>query len=324
MVERRLENRIVRDEFLRRAVADLIVGPWDLFIAYYRIPDLLSHSLWKYHDPEAFEHPPTEEELQWFGESVKQSYRFVDEALGELMAGLDGEANLVVVSDHGFGRAAAHKMEDENAPVKYLSGDHRPDGIILASGPDIQPGQIEGLTIMEIAPTLVALMGLPVSGELPGQVATGLLRPDFFEDQALATVADYSYVEMPHRESRPDTAAQEDEMNTLKGLGYVGEGVAFDADSVAGEFDFWGSDERLVAGHIASEVVYHLIQGNVDLAQDAVALMQERRPDSLWRVMALSQQKFDILMERLPEGAMDPAPFHTFFESYTAPVAETE
>lgn len=324
VVERRLENRIIRDEFLRRAVADLVGEPWDLFIAYYRIPDLLSHSLWKYYDPEVFENPPTDEEMSWFGDSVRQSYRFVDEALGELLAELDNEANVVVVSDHGFGRAAAHKMEDENARVKYLSGDHRPDGIILAAGPDIQPGRVEGLTIMEIAPTLAALMRLPVAGDLPGEVATELLRPGFFEDQPMATVPDYAEVELPHREMTPDHAAQEDEMNTLRGLGYVGEGVAFDAGSQAGEYDFWAADERLVAGHIASEIVYHLIQGNVDLAQDALALAQARRPDVVWRVIAVSRHKIDSLMEQLPPGTLDAEPFVTFYDWYAAENPELE
>lgn len=321
---RGLAGRIVRDEFLRRAVGDLTAEPSDLFIAYYRLPDLLSHLLWKYYDPQAYENPPSSEEMEWFGESVKQSYRFVDEALGELMAAWDGEANIIIVSDHGFGRAAAHKMEDENARVKHLTGDHRPDGILLATGPDIEPGQIEGLTIMEIAPTLAALLGVPVAGELPGEVATGLLREDFLAEHPITSVADYSHVAMPLREIRLDRAVQEDEMNTLKGLGYVGEDVEFDVASRAGEYDFWAAEERLVAAHVSSEIFYYLLRGESALADAALDELLEHRPDAARRALIFTEHRFEGLMEGLPAGALDREPFESFFTAHPRSMLVTD
>ncbi|HKJ16037.1 MAG TPA: alkaline phosphatase family protein [Xanthomonadales bacterium] len=319
VVERSLDRRIIRDEFLRRATEDLSKQPTDLFITYYRIPDIVSHSLWKYYDPDVYENPPTAEELAWFGESVKQTYRFVDRALGELLEAWDGQANMVIVSDHGFGRASARKMNSEFKRVEFLTGDHRPDGVIMAHGPDIQPGQIEGLTIMEIAPTMAALLGLPVAGNLPGQIATNLIRPEFFESQPLKSVADYSDVVLPNREIVLDQVVQEDEMNTLKGLGYVGEGVEFDVSSVAEGYDFWGARDRLVASHMSSEIVYFLLQHSDHLAQESFDLLKVNRPDLELRTLAVTEQKFDLLAQRLPPGAMDPVPFEAFFEANPRP-----
>jgi len=316
VVGRDLAGRIVRDEFLRRAVHTLTDEPSDLFIAYYRIPDLVSHLLWKYYDPQAYESPPSKEEMEWFGESVRQSYRFVDQALGGLIKGWDGEANIIIVSDHGFGRAAAHKMEAGNEQVKHLTGDHRPDGIILATGPDIEPGQIEGLTIMEIAPTLAALMELPVAGELPGNVATGLLREGFLTDHPIQSVADYSFVAMPHGEVTLNHAGQEDEMNTLKGLGYVGEGVEFDVTSTAGEYDFWAADEPLVAAHMSSEIFYYLLRGETDLADEALDLLLQHRPDAAWRALVFTEHRFASLREGLPQGILDASTFESFFKAH--------
>lgn len=324
VVERSLQHRIVRDEFLRRATEDLAKQPADLFITYYRIPDILSHSLWKYYDPAAYpEDPPSAEELAWFGESVRQSYRFVDRALGELLDAWGGKANMIIVSDHGFGRATEEQMTRENRRVKYLTGNHQPDGIIMAHGPDIQPGQIEGLTVMEIAPTMMALLGLPVAGNLPGQIATELIRPGFFDEQPLQSVADYSGVTLPNREIVLDHDVQEDEMNTLKGLGYVGEGVEFDVSSVAGEYDFWGARDRLVAGHISSEIVYYLVKGSASLAQESFDLLKANRPDLELHVLAVSEKKFTMLMDRLPRGAMDAGPFEAFFETNPRSEART-
>lgn len=312
VLERRLEWRVVWDEFIRRAVRDLVDEPSDLFIAYYRIPDFMSHSLWKYYDPSVFEDKPGEEAMDLLGNAVRESYRFVDRALGDLLDAWGGEANILIVSDHGFGRAAAHKMNDPDAAVEYLSGDHRPNGILLATGPDIQPGQIEGLTTMEIAPTLAALLGVPVAGDLPGEVALDLLSPDYFADRPLQTVANYSHVTMPNRDFVLDSEVQQAEMEALKGLGYVGEGVDFDAAAAGGDYDFWAADERLIAGHIAGEIAYHLVRGNENLAEASFDLLRERRPEAAGRALNSMRHQLDRLEERLPPGALDPGPFERF------------
>lgn len=316
--ERNLEWRIIKDEFLRLATRDLAQEPSDLFITYYRLPDMLSHSLWKFYDPGAYENPPTDLEMELFGNSVKESYRFVDRALGELLAAWEGKANMVIVSDHGFGRAASSKMEDEDARVQYLTGDHRPDGIIMAYGPDIQPGQIEGLTIMEIAPTMAALLGIPVAGDLPGQVAMDLIRPAFFERKPLTSVADYSGVEMINQAFELDHDVQEEEMNTLRGLGYVGEGVEFDVGSVAGEYNFWEADDHLVTNHVSSEVFYYLLQGDAAAAEDTFTMLINRRPDLEYDAFFYIRSKFLILMDHLPEGTLVTEPFQAFFDKHGA------
>ncbi len=319
VVDRSLDRRIMRDEFLRRATEDLARQPTDLFITYYRIPDILSHSLWMYYDPGAYENPPTPQQMAWFGDSVRQSYRFVDRALGELLEAWGGKANMIIVSDHGFGRASSEKMASPDERTQFLTGDHRPDGIIMAHGPDIQPGRIEGLTIMEVAPTMAALLGVPVAGNLPGQIATNLITPGFFKRNPLKSVADYSEVELPNREISLDRDVQEDEMNTLKGLGYVGEGVEFDVASLSGEYDFWAANNRLISSHISSEIFYYLTQGDRELAQETFDELKLRRSDLVRRTLSIARTKFDILMDRLPAGAMDPAPFEAFFEANPRP-----
>jgi hypothetical protein len=228
-----------------------------------------------------------------------------------------GKANIIIVSDHGFRRATEEKMENPKSGIDYLSGDHRPNGILLATGPDIQPGEIEGITIMEIAPTLAALMGLPIAGDLPGNIAVDLLRPDAFKDRPLQSVSDYSHVPMPHLGMKPNEAVQEEEMEALRGLGYVGEGVTFDSESAAGEYDFWTTDADLLSGHIGGEIIYYLSQGDTDLAEEAYAEILEHRPDAAARAIRFSQAHFKRLMEGLPEGALDPAPFEAFFEAHS-------
>lgn len=314
VVERNLEYRIIMDEFVRLAVGDLVDRPTDLFIAYYRVPDFMSHSLWKYYDPEAFDPPPSENEMKLFGESVKQSYRFVDQALGELLDSWDGKANIIVVSDHGFGPAAVEKMKDPDAPFESLNGDHRPNGILLATGPAIEPGEIEGLTVMEMAPTLAYLAGMPVAGDMPGSVATGLFRETYLVNHPIQSVRDYSRVAVDRIESSLDEAGQAKEMDALRGLGYVGGDVEFGLGEAEVEYDFWEAAERLVAGHIAGEILYYLIQDDFASADSVLRTLSEKRPDAARTSLFNAMHTLLRLDSRLPEGTLDSGPIMEFLQ----------
>ncbi len=51
-----------------------------------------------------------------------------------------------------------------------LSGNHAPEGVFLAAGPDIQPGAIYGASLLDVAPTVLHPLGLPLPEDLEGRV----------------------------------------------------------------------------------------------------------------------------------------------------------
>jgi len=51
-----------------------------------------------------------------------------------------------------------------------LTGNHAPAGVILAAGPEIAPGSIDGAQLIDMAPTLLHLLGLPIPAEMDGRV----------------------------------------------------------------------------------------------------------------------------------------------------------
>jgi predicted AlkP superfamily phosphohydrolase/phosphomutase len=52
-----------------------------------------------------------------------------------------------------------------------LSGTHRPDGIVLINGPSVRPGfQIDGANILDLAPTILSVLDLPLPRDLDGTV----------------------------------------------------------------------------------------------------------------------------------------------------------
>lgn len=62
-------------------------------------------------------------------------------------------------------------------PSGWASGNHEPDGIFLAWGPDIAPGTHEHTSINDIAPTVLALAGVPIPDDVDGAVLREILRP---------------------------------------------------------------------------------------------------------------------------------------------------
>lgn len=315
IAEGNLDRRIIADEFLHRAALELKGRPANLFIAYYRLTDFMGHVLWAYYDAADAQTPPDPELTARFGEALKESYRVADEYVGNLLSAWEDRANVLIVSDHGFGAARGNKPAEQRR-IKHLTGDHRPNGILLAIGPDIEPGEIKGLTIMEIAPTIATLMGLPVSDELPGAVATDLIRPEFLIEHPISTVATWRDVRVERGDSAMDEESRREQMKSLQGLGYVGAGVELSDASTVGGFDFWAVGDSALVGNLHAEIVYHLYRDDLSSAGNVMQLLQEQRPDLIASVVFQVRNKFRGLKEQLPEGYLNPRPFRQFLRRW--------
>lgn len=68
-----------------------------------------------------------------------------------------------------------HKMI---SPAFGPTGDHRLDGVLVASGPAFRAGAApQGATLLDIAPTVLHLLGVPVPADMDGRVLDELLEP---------------------------------------------------------------------------------------------------------------------------------------------------
>lgn len=123
------EEAQVRDRVIARAAVDLAGESLDLLLVYFRSTDTVSHTAWKCFEPEAFpEAGPAE--LAACRDRVPQVYEAVDEAIGRMLAAAPADADVVVLSDHGFHAARKEEVKvflDMDAVLErlgYLA--HRP------------------------------------------------------------------------------------------------------------------------------------------------------------------------------------------------------
>ncbi len=118
-----------------------------------------------------------------------------------------------------FGHAdfGSHRLVE---PIFGLSGHHRPQGVVILWGEKVKRGEtIEGARIIDLAPTILYLMGVPIPLDMDGQVLTEALDPGFVS-QNPPLFSDLG----SDRESGPDVYSPQEEEEVrerLKGFGYV-------------------------------------------------------------------------------------------------------
>ena len=148
-----------------RRLKDL--GAFDLFFFYLRGPDMISHGFYHYHaaDPATWRSDPAE--LAAFRGIVEHYYEWVDDAAGEVLSWFPADHPTVVVSDHGF----YGPREEGKGTVE-----HSEWGLFMVRSPLYAAGGTFGhLKLLDICPTMLALLDLPPARDMPGVVlAEGL------------------------------------------------------------------------------------------------------------------------------------------------------
>jgi hypothetical protein len=99
------------------------------------------------------------------------------------------------------------------------TGKHDLAGVLVLSGPGVRTGvRLQGASVLDVAPTLLALAGEPVPEGLDGRVLAEALEPDWLAEQPLRTQPAW-----PARPAAGDASrAPEPEIeDQLRALGYV-------------------------------------------------------------------------------------------------------
>jgi predicted AlkP superfamily phosphohydrolase/phosphomutase len=105
--------------------------------------------------------------------------------------------------------------------IDRLSGTHgrKTPGIFIAAGPDIDPNaKPEGLRVIDVPPTVLYAIGLPVAEDFAGHARTELFTTAFRKVHALKTIPTWGA--RPEGENRA-SAVDEELVDQLRMLGYI-------------------------------------------------------------------------------------------------------
>lgn len=278
IVSKRVDWAILRDENVRRTSLKLLAQEVDLFMTYFRVVDHASHAAWIYYDDSNFEHEADPFERDLLGELIPETYRYVDEYLGEVVEMIGPDVNVILVSDHGFGSATPPYAITDERLRELLSGSHRHNGIFLAAGPDIEPGDFESVNTMELLPLLLALSGLPLSEELPGSVPEEVVREGFLARHPLRWTAAYDIEKTVVDVAASNQEVDEERLEQLKALGYIGSSTRPGGRNGEDELDFWSIERRLRREALEGELLFHLMRGDTKAMTELMAVVRERDP----------------------------------------------
>jgi predicted AlkP superfamily phosphohydrolase/phosphomutase len=103
----------------------------------------------------------------------------------------------------------------------WKPGNHRIDGIVIGKGGPFQRGKkIHGAGIMDVAPTLLTLLGIPAARDMDGRCLDRAFDSDFREIMVRGVVLTYE-VEGEEDDERTPSTADEEILRKLKSLGYI-------------------------------------------------------------------------------------------------------
>ena len=160
-----------------------------------RLPglDAVGHYFLRYANPSEFGDVSSDEQRQ-YGRVLGDYYGFIDGVVGQALQSMGKNDVLLVVS--GFGMeplTPGKRMLERLVGNDRLSGSHErsPDGFLLAYGTAVAPGRPPRASILDLTPTILYYLGLPVGRDMDGFARTDLFKPEFTADQPITFIPSY-------------------------------------------------------------------------------------------------------------------------------------
>ncbi|MCP4678850.1 MAG: hypothetical protein GY854_25855 [Deltaproteobacteria bacterium] len=210
-------------------------GQPDLMGVYLVAADPISHTFWHYFEPNRFRGVDSKKAAR-LGELIPGIYKHNDIYIEKLLNNVDLSRTVVlIVSDHGM-KASGKLPVDVNAGTFEelqkeavslgritvgQTGVHHEDGVFIVCGPSIKKGFKGQAGVLDIAPTILTLMGLPVSKKMEGRVLEEIIEPRFLAKhptRKIDSIEKYYF----RRPIRVDQRREDKELvDQLRALGYV-------------------------------------------------------------------------------------------------------
>lgn len=217
--------------------------PWDFTAIYYNAIDIISHYFMPFHPPRM--NGVDEKQFEIYKNVVTGVYRFHDMMLDRLLQLAGPDTTVIILSDHGF--HSDHLRPAAGSPAfDDPTAWHRSHGIFCMKGPGVlKDERIYGTSLLDIAPTILTLFGLPVGEDMDGKAVVqafetppkveriaswekvageaGMHPPDLQQDpvaaqQAIKQLVELGYIEAPSSDTQKSVQNVVDQLRFHLGI----------------------------------------------------------------------------------------------------------
>ena len=174
-------------------------------IVYFMLSGLnkVERYFYKYTFPDLFGNIE-QDEINRYSTVIERYYQFYDDIIGKYLASRKEDELLIVYSPHGIEPLPLWKRVREWVLGKAeISAYHElaPDGVVFFHGREIWKGRnIDGMRLIDIAPTLLNFLGLPIGKDMDGIVCSSIFREEFKLENPVLYISSYE----EHTIKQPD------------------------------------------------------------------------------------------------------------------------
>ncbi len=188
-----------------------------LFAVYFLGLDRCCHRFWGPMRPRSVDIRMTDEFIDTFQNTIPSYYERVDELIGSVLEAIDENSTVIVCSDHGF-RGPRRTKEGIQLGIQM----HRAVGVLAAMGPGIRSGgSLSDAGVMDITPTLLALLGEPVGRDMDGFVIEELIDEAYLEQSPVRYIDTYEKERVDENGEPLESSVDEEIKEQLRSLGYI-------------------------------------------------------------------------------------------------------
>lgn len=142
--------------------------PWDFAAIFFPTLERICREFIDYHPPRQRGVPT--ELFELYHDVVSSAYRFQDLLLSRMLQFVGPDDTVILLSEHGY---LSGESRPDSSPdgITNTAPWRRPTGLLTMRGPGICRDELVfGANILQIAPTILTLFGLPVPEDMEGAV----------------------------------------------------------------------------------------------------------------------------------------------------------
>ncbi len=190
---------------------------WDFTAIYFDSIDHFGHAFMPYHPPQM--EGISDKDALIYKDVMNGVYRFQDLMLEATLQMAGEDTTVIIVSDHGFHNDNTRPSTDG---MDNPEGWHSPYGMACISGPGIKQNEkLYGATLLDVTPTILALLGLPVGADMDGRPWLETFDPPVRAERIMSWDSVEGECGMHTEEQREDPVAAAEAIRQLVELGYI-------------------------------------------------------------------------------------------------------